>query len=46
MFGFDTTPDVVITAHEPVADLFARAWQRVLDGDAPAYEELETGGRR
>ncbi|GAB3004836.1 hypothetical protein [Saccharothrix stipae] len=31
---------------EPVADLFARAWQRVLDGDTPAYEELRTGGRR
>ncbi|MFE2753833.1 hypothetical protein ACFXGA_17740 [Actinosynnema sp. NPDC059335] len=31
---------------EPVADLFARAWRRVLDGDAPAYEELRTGGRR
>ncbi|MCE6997181.1 hypothetical protein LZG04_20585 [Saccharothrix sp. S26] len=36
----------VIVPLEPVADLFARAWQRVLDGDAPAYEELKTGGRR
>ncbi|MFE9750506.1 hypothetical protein ACFYOT_36855 [Saccharothrix saharensis] len=45
---FDHTPDQpgVIVPREPVADLFARAWQRVLDGDAPAYEELKTGGRR
>ncbi|APU21972.1 hypothetical protein [Actinoalloteichus sp. GBA129-24] len=46
MFGFSTTPDVVIAPREPVAELFARAWRRVLDGDAPAYEELKTGGRR
>ncbi|KOX28814.1 hypothetical protein ADK67_11400 [Saccharothrix sp. NRRL B-16348] len=38
-------PDALVPL-EPVADLFARAWQRVLDGDAPAYEELRTGGRR
>ncbi|WP_157767618.1 hypothetical protein [Actinosynnema pretiosum] len=31
---------------EPVAALFERAWRRVLDGDAPAYEELRTGSRR
>ncbi|PSL51744.1 hypothetical protein B0I31_11857 [Saccharothrix carnea] len=45
---FDYTPGTagVIVPPEPVADLFARAWQRVLDGDAPAYEELKTGGRR
>ncbi|AOS64594.1 hypothetical protein [Actinoalloteichus hymeniacidonis] len=41
---YDTTGTVV--PEEPVADLFARAWQRVLDGDAPAYEELQTGKRR
>ncbi|WP_228033775.1 hypothetical protein [Streptomyces spongiae] len=37
-----------ITDYEPavpmtsVADLFARAWTRVRDGDAPAFEELTT----
>ncbi len=47
MFGFTTNhPTGLIAAREPVADLFARAWRRVLDGDAPAYEELKTGGRR
>ncbi|GAA1296660.1 hypothetical protein [Saccharothrix xinjiangensis] len=46
MFGFTTTPRGVVVPREPIADLFARAWQRVLDGDAPAYEELKTGGRR
>ncbi|MGW6913813.1 hypothetical protein ACWGB8_08330 [Kitasatospora sp. NPDC054939] len=29
----------------PAAELFARAWQRVTDGDAPGYEELRTGRR-
>ncbi|MEO6091102.1 MAG: hypothetical protein ABIQ18_49160 [Umezawaea sp.] len=46
MFGFTTQPTGVVAPREPVAALFARAWQRVLDGDAPAYEELKTGGRR
>ncbi|NUT92359.1 MAG: hypothetical protein HOY78_10045 [Saccharothrix sp.] len=46
MFGFTTQPSGVVVPREPVADLFARAWRRVLDGDAPAYEELKTGGRR
>ncbi|GAA0211109.1 hypothetical protein GCM10010492_06170 [Saccharothrix mutabilis subsp. mutabilis] len=46
MFGFTTQPAGVIVPREPVADLFARAWRRVLDGDTPAYEELKTGGRR
>jgi hypothetical protein len=46
MFGFTTHPTGVVAPREPVAALFARAWQRVLDGDAPAYEELKTGGRR
>ncbi|WP_371520218.1 hypothetical protein [Kitasatospora sp. NBC_01300] len=32
--------------HLPVPDLFARAWQRTLDGDAPGYEELQTSKRR
>ncbi|WP_424187136.1 hypothetical protein ACOBQX_04705 [Actinokineospora sp. G85] len=46
MFGFTARPGRVITPLGPVADLFTLAWQRVLDGDAPAYEELKTGGRR
>ncbi|GHF34828.1 hypothetical protein GCM10018790_10670 [Kitasatospora xanthocidica] len=35
-----------VLAHLPVPELFARAWQRTLDGDAPGYEELQTGKRR
>ena len=46
MFDHTAGRPGVIVPPEPVADLFARAWQRVLDGDAPAYEELRTGGRR
>ncbi|WP_433273847.1 hypothetical protein ACQPZF_20145 [Actinosynnema sp. CS-041913] len=46
MFGFTDHPTGVIAPREPVAALFARAWRRVLAGDAPAYEELKTGGRR
>ncbi|NUS64774.1 MAG: hypothetical protein HOQ46_14155, partial [Saccharothrix sp.] len=46
MFGYAAGQSGAIVPQEPVADLFARAWQRVLDGDAPAYEELKTGGRR
>ncbi|MEU3568004.1 hypothetical protein AB0E96_06170 [Kitasatospora sp. NPDC036755] len=30
----------------PVPELFARAWQRTVDGDAPGYEELQTSKRR
>ncbi|MFG2129458.1 hypothetical protein ACGFNV_16890 [Streptomyces sp. NPDC048751] len=30
----------------PVAELFARAWDRVRSGDAPAYEELTTRATR
>ncbi|MEU4746725.1 hypothetical protein AB0G02_40585, partial [Actinosynnema sp. NPDC023658] len=47
MFGFATAPGTeVIAPRGPVPDLFRSAWRRVLDGDAPAYEELKTGGRR
>ncbi len=46
MFEYVEGRPGAIVPLEPVADLFARAWQRVLDGDAPAYEELKTGGRR
>jgi hypothetical protein len=30
----------------PVADLYRTCWQRVVDGDAPRYETLESGRRR
>ncbi|MFF4382800.1 hypothetical protein [Kitasatospora sp. NPDC001547] len=30
----------------PVPELFARAWRRTVDGDAPGYEELQTSKRR
>ena len=46
MYGIDKRIHGVIVPRQPLADLFARAWQRVLDGDTPAYEELRTGGRR
>ncbi|MBD0670160.1 hypothetical protein [Streptomyces sp. CBMA156] len=29
-----------------IPELFARAWQRTVDGDAPGYEELRTSKRR
>ncbi|MFC7914863.1 hypothetical protein [Streptomyces sp. NPDC057386] len=34
------------TPLRPLPDLFAHAWQRVRDGDAPAYEELTTRATR
>lgn len=38
--------EVVVPA-EPVADLYARAWQRVRDGEIPRFEELHVRrGRR
>ncbi|PPK71161.1 hypothetical protein V5P93_003025 [Actinokineospora auranticolor] len=46
MFGFEAHPMIMVVAREPVAELFTRAWRRVLDGDAPAYEKLETGRKR
>ncbi|MFJ8621475.1 hypothetical protein ACIRD3_01350 [Kitasatospora sp. NPDC093550] len=35
-----------VLAQLPVPELFARAWQRTLDGDTPGYEELQTSKRR
>ncbi|MFD8750393.1 hypothetical protein ACFV0O_05330 [Kitasatospora sp. NPDC059577] len=35
-----------VLAPLPVPELFARAWQRTVDGDAPGYEELQTSKRR
>jgi hypothetical protein len=46
MFGFSEQPSGPILPRGPVAELFVYAWHRVLDGDAPGYEELRTGGRR
>ncbi|AOS64593.1 hypothetical protein [Actinoalloteichus hymeniacidonis] len=46
MFGFDTRPTGAVVPEGTVAELFAQAWQRILDGDTPTYHELETGGRR
>ncbi|MDP9842167.1 hypothetical protein J2853_001378 [Streptosporangium lutulentum] len=42
------TPSLgVLVPAEPVADLYARAWQRVRDGDLPRFEELRVRrGRR
>ncbi|MFF4173328.1 DNA-binding protein [Streptomyces sp. NPDC001744] len=31
----------VLVPAEPAAELFARAWRRVLDGDVPRFEELK-----
>ncbi|MEU7856093.1 DNA-binding protein [Nonomuraea sp. NPDC049141] len=42
--SYDGTPIVPI---QPVADLYARAWQRVRDGDVPRFEQLKVKrGRR
>ncbi|MFC9324517.1 hypothetical protein [Kitasatospora sp. NPDC057015] len=35
-----------VLPHLPVPELFARAWQRVRDGDTPGYEELQTSKRK
>ncbi|MFE2910286.1 hypothetical protein [Kitasatospora indigofera] len=35
-----------VLPHHPAPELFARAWQRVRDGDTPGYEELRTSKRR
>ncbi|GGO84347.1 DNA-binding protein [Wenjunlia tyrosinilytica] len=43
----DAAPLGVIVPLEPAADLYRGAWQRVLDGDGPRFEELKVkGGRR
>ncbi|MFD8480307.1 hypothetical protein [Kitasatospora sp. NPDC059673] len=38
--------DLAILPHHPAPDLFARAWQRITDGDRPGYEQLTTNTRR
>ncbi|OKJ13868.1 hypothetical protein [Kitasatospora sp. CB01950] len=35
-----------ILPHLPAPELFARAWQRLADGDRPGYEQLTTDTRR
>ncbi|GAA2895683.1 DNA-binding protein [Streptosporangium fragile] len=43
----EAAPLGVIVPVEPAADLYARAWQRVRDGDVPRFEELHVRrGRR
>jgi hypothetical protein len=47
MYRFrDNIPVRPMVPREPIDALFRRAWQRVLDGNAPGYEELRTGRRR
>ncbi|GAA2155996.1 hypothetical protein GCM10009760_56490 [Kitasatospora kazusensis] len=38
--------DQVILPQLPAPELFARAWQRIADGDLPGYEELRTNDRK
>ncbi|GAA2725050.1 DNA-binding protein [Actinocorallia aurantiaca] len=46
MAGDAERPDVIVPL-EPVADLYRRAWQRILDGDEPRFTDLEVRrGRR
>ncbi|SDT37723.1 hypothetical protein SAMN05216371_2078 [Streptomyces sp. TLI_053] len=44
LYDLPTHHDVL--PRSAVPELFARAWQRVTDGDAPGFEELRTGKRR
>jgi hypothetical protein len=41
-----SAPLGVVAPAEPVADIYRKAWQRVLDGDAPRYAQLKVGARR
>ncbi|MBN6056089.1 DNA-binding protein [Nonomuraea sp. RK-328] len=44
---FESCPGVPLVPLEPAADLYARAWGRVREGDLPRYEELKVRrGRR
>ncbi|MFC5830578.1 DNA-binding protein [Nonomuraea insulae] len=40
---FDVCPGTPLVPSEPVAALYARAWGRVREGDAPRFEELRVG---
>ncbi|MER5625065.1 DNA-binding protein [Streptosporangium sp. NPDC002544] len=47
LLGAEGAPLGVAVPIEPAADLYARAWQRVRDGDIPRFEELRVRrGRR
>ncbi|WP_217142497.1 DNA-binding protein [Streptomyces sp. AC627_RSS907] len=37
----ENAPLGVVVPTEPAADLYRRAWQRVVDGDGPRFEEVE-----
>ncbi|MDQ0988707.1 DNA-binding protein [Streptomyces sp. V2I9] len=37
----ENTPLGVVVPTEPAADLYRRAWQRVVDGDGPRFEKIE-----
>ncbi|SDK46667.1 DNA-binding protein [Nonomuraea jiangxiensis] len=44
---FQPCRSVALVPLEPVADLYARAWRRIREGDLPRYEELKVRrGRR
>ncbi|MFE7564039.1 hypothetical protein [Kitasatospora sp. NPDC057500] len=43
---YDLPTHHAVLPRQSVPELFARAWQRVTDGDAPGFEELQTGKRR
>ncbi|MEU5865419.1 DNA-binding protein [Nonomuraea sp. NPDC047529] len=47
MFSPNAGLDGPLVPGEPVADLYARAWRRVQDGDVPRFEQLDVKrGRR
>ncbi|GAA2985485.1 hypothetical protein GCM10010483_32280 [Actinokineospora diospyrosa] len=46
LYNLPTNPWLVITALEPIPDLFTRAWTRTQTGDAPGYERLDTARGR
>ncbi|WP_433380229.1 DNA-binding protein [Streptosporangium sp. CA-115845] len=47
LISAESAPLGVAVSIEPAADLYARAWQRVRDGDIPRFEELRVRrGRR
>ncbi|MFB6893669.1 hypothetical protein ACFCX4_30610 [Kitasatospora sp. NPDC056327] len=43
---YDLPTHHVALPQQAVPELFARAWRRVTDGDAPGFEQLQTGKRR
>ncbi len=43
---YDLPTHHAVLPRQAVPELFARAWRRVTEGDAPGFEELRTGNRR